>query len=165
MDLPKLFRHYLQLQKASPVTVKNYVADINHFLTWLNQETGIRHQVAGKAISDLFTLETIEEYKSDLLDDDTPPATINRRLSALRKFGRFSQSQGWIEDNEALKVKNISQTHLRGARSSHLGGGRRDSSEVLRGFQKRLEKEKASKLTIKNYLSDLRHFLGWLEAS
>jgi site-specific recombinase XerD len=145
MTLPEIFKNYLKIQKVSPITVKNYLADINHFLSWLAKKTGIKHQVVGKAIFGLFTKETLEEYKTDQLSENTPLSTTNRRLSTLRKFGRFGKAQGWLI--EIPKVENITSTL------------------VLSKFQKHLEKEKVSPLTIKNYLSDLRHFLGWLEAS
>ena len=34
---------------------------------------------------------------------------------------------------------------------------------TLAHFQKHLESEEVSKNTIKNYISDVRHFLNWLE--
>jgi len=37
------------------------------------------------------------------------------------------------------------------------------SKEILDEFKNYLKQEKASQITIKNYLSDLRHFLNWLE--
>lgn len=151
MNLPEFFKLYLTTQKISSVTAKNYLTDINHFLFWLAQKTGIHHQIAGKAIFGLFTQETIEEYKSDLLQSRIPLSTINRRLSALRKFGQFGKFQGWISENPAIKVANTQFTS--------------DGEVLLTDFQKHLAREKISPVTIKNYLSDLRHFLGWLEAS
>lgn len=154
MYLPEFFKNYLKIQKVSPITIKNYLADINHFFNWLEEKTGIHHQIAGKAIFGLFTQETIEEYKSDQVPN-TPLATINRRLSALRKFGQFGKSQGWISENPAIKVANTQFTSEES----------KPTSGVLANFQKHLAREKVSPLTIKNYLSDLRHFLGWLEAT
>lgn len=162
MTLTELFRHYLKTQKASSATIKNYVADANNFLDWFNRKTGIKHQIAGQAIFSLFTRESIEEYKADLLKD-TPFSTINRRLSALRKFGSFAQSRGWARNNPALKVKNVLS-----AKKIYPGGTppiRQATSGVLKNFQKHLKQEKISQITIKNYLSDLRHFLAWLEVS
>lgn len=152
MNLPNLFKIYLKTQGASPNTLRNYIVDINHFFTWLGQKTGIHHQVAGQAIFKLFTQETIGEYKTDLLTEKTPPSTINRRLSTLRKFSQFSQEQGWLETNPTSKIKNISQQETKSP-----------AEKVLKNFRNYLEQEKASPLTIKNYLSDLRHFLAWLE--
>jgi len=109
----------------------------------------------GKAIFGLFTKETLEEYKKDLRQSRTPLSTINRRLSALRKFGQFGLKQGWLTENPARQVAN----------SQSLANNSNSSFEILESFQKQLEKEKVSPLTIKNYLSDLRHFLSWLKAS
>ncbi len=157
MTLPELFKLYLQIQKVSPVTVKNYVVDVNHFLEWLTQKTGIKHQIVGKAIFGLFTEETLNEYKTDLLQSRTPLSTLNRRLSALRKFGQFGLQQGWLTENPANKIAN--------ADSGSLSKNKDQNVKVLLEFQKQLEKEKISPLTTKNYLSDLKHFLGWLESS
>ena len=162
MNLPELFKNYLKVQRVSAVTAKNYLADINQFLQWLAQKTGIKHQIAGKAIFGLFTAETIEEYKTDQLLQHTPLSTINRRLSALRKFGQFGKERGWITDNPASKIANLHLREEQKTPDSTSDGGRMDSSEVLTDFQKHLEKERVSQITIKNYLSDLRHFLGWL---
>lgn len=150
MNLPETFKTYLKTQTVSKATIKNYVMDVNHFLDWLYQKTGIQPQVADQSIFNLFTPEILKEYQADLLTSKTPPSTINRRFSALRKFGQFGLYLGGLTQNPALKVKNITP-------STHLGG-------ILGGFQKSLETEKISPLTIKNYLSDLRHFLAWLEA-
>jgi len=153
MFLPEFFKNYLQIQKASPVTIKNYLVDINHFLEWLAQKTGVKHQIVGKAIFGLFTEETLNEYKADQLKQKIPLVTLNRRLSSLRKFGQFGKSQGWLQKNPAEKVTNIQSTSKES----------KPTFEVLANFQKQLQKEKVSPLTIKNYLSDLRHFLSWLE--
>ncbi|MBM3205812.1 hypothetical protein FJZ41_03135 [Candidatus Shapirobacteria bacterium] len=154
MSLPELFKNYLIVKKTSLVTAKNYLVDINHFLGWLAQKTGVKHQIVGKAIFGLFTLETIEEYKNDLLEENTPLSTLNRRLSALRKFGKFGQEQGWLTENPMLHIGNLTPNELISHQSS--------SEQILQNFKHQLEKEKASPLTIKNYLSDLRHFLNWL---
>lgn len=155
MSLPEFFKNYLKIQKVSPITIKNYLADVNHFLEWLAQKTGIRYQIAGKAIFGLFTQETIEEYKTDQIAN-TPRSTINRRLSALRKFGQFGKSQEWISENPANKVANAQFTSEESKPTSEV---------LLEKFQRHLTQDGISPITIKNYLSDLRHFLGWLKAT
>ncbi len=150
MNLPELFKNYLKTQKVSSVTIKNYVADINNFFNWLEKKTQIKYQVAGTAVLGLFTKETIEEYKND---QDAPLSTINRRLSALRKFGSFIQAQGWINNNPALEITNSENQKIR----------KEIPKDILIDFKQDLEKENISAVTIKNYLSDLRHFLSWLK--
>ena len=172
MDLPSFFRTYLISQGCSPLTVKNYLSDVKNFFDWLAAKTGIRYQVAGKAIFGIFTKETILEYQQDLLTAKTPRSTINRHLSALRKLGEFARNQGWLSENPAAKIGNISarQYHLPGrsrlgAQDSQTKGALPDWTEILGEFRDYLEREKTNPLTIKNYLSDLRHFLGWLEGN
>ena len=149
MNLPELFKNYLKTQKVSSVTIKNYVADINNFFNWLERKTQIKYQVAGTAVFGLFTKETIEEYKKD---QTAPLSTVNRRLSALRKFGSFIQSQGWINNNPASQITN-SEREIK----------KKASKDILNDFKQDLKEENISAVTIKNYMSDLRHFLGWLK--
>ena len=141
INLPESFRNHLKTQKVSSATVKNYVADVNHFLKWFKS----CHQTTGQNIFRSFTDKTLTQYRKHLLKNNSPLSTINRRFSALRKFGQFAQSKGWLKKNPALKIKN--------------------EAGVIVKFKKHLEKEKVSPITIKNYLSDVRHFLAWLEAS
>jgi len=165
MDLPKFFKLYLISQGYSSITVKNYLSDVKNFFDWLAQKTDIHYQVAGKAIFGIFTKETILEYQQDLLSAKTPPSTINRHLSALRKLGQFAHSQGWLSENPAVKISNV--TSKVGIIEFQLEDSQinfsKTESQILNEFRRYLEKEKTSPLTIKNYLSDLRHFLGWLE--
>jgi len=156
MNLPKNFRIYLQIQGASLATIKNYLSDFNQFLNWLYQTTGISHRIAGKSIFGLFTQETLEEYQSYLVQKNIPASSVNRRFSTLRKLGRFAQEQGWIEENAAEKIRNVQKKD-----SQKQATG----EQILGEFKKHLEEEKVSQLTIKNYLSDLRHFLTWLEVA
>jgi len=173
MDLPRFFRTHLISQGCSSLTVKNYLSDVKNFFDWLAQKTGIHYQVVGEAIFGIFTQETILEYQQDLLTAKTPSSTINRHLSALRKLGEFARNQGWLLENPAAKIGNVT------AKQYRFSGGDRLPAEVsvqtkgalpewtilLDDFRNYLEKEKTNPLTIKNYLSDLRHFLAWLEGN
>ena len=166
MDLPKFFKLYLISQGCSPLTVKNYLSDIKNFFDWLAQKTGVHYQIAGKAVFGIFTKETILEYQQDLLSAKTPPSTINRHLSALRKLGQFARNQGWLSENPAVKISNVTkdQTGV-GLHKGNQIDSSKAANQLLNEFRRYLEKEKTSPLTIKNYLSDLRHFLGWLEGN
>ena len=152
MNLPNQFRAFLISQQLSSSTVKNYVADINHFLDWLRDNKGIEHQAANEGIFALFTIQTIQEYQQSLITAKTPTSTIKRHVSALRKFGQFAQSNNWLKTNPALKINPLSP--LKAANNLE---------KILQEFKAFLKKEKVSPLTRKNYMSDLRHFLVWLE--
>jgi len=158
MLLPEIFKNYLIIRKTSPVTAKNYLGDVNHFLNWLAKETGVKYQIVGKAIFGLFTEETLNQYKNNLLICKTPLSTLNRRLSALRKFGDFGKEQEWLKENPAEKIANATKSDL-----VFTTTNKQSNDAILKKFSLHLEKEKVSPLTLKNYLSDLKHFLEWLE--
>ncbi len=159
-DLPQKFALYLKSQGVSPVTTKNYLSDLNHFLAWLmltlKKNLILFNPDEPTSIVAQFTPQTISSYKSFLLGNKTPVKTVNRRLSTLRKFGQFCASQAWLKTNPAKEVGNVSLTKAKNQKPK--------TEQIVYQFKEHLEKEKVSSITIKNYLSDLRHFLGWIEA-
>ena len=144
MSLPDQFKEYLRKQKAQPATIKNYVADVKHFFTWV-----------GSDLLTFFTKHNLTLYRSFLLSQKTPLSTLNRRLSSLRKFGTFALSLGLINENPASLIDNVTVVSDHEAISS--------TDKLLFRFAISLKKNGVSQITIKNYLSDLRHFFGWLE--
>ena len=153
ITLPNQYRVYLQSHKCSGVTVRNYVADLNHFFNWLYQKTQISHEVAGLGTLKLFNAETLQEYQHDSVQAQTPPATINRRQASLRKFAEFALNQGWLAVNPTVKMSNID------TQDSPL-----TASNLLQKFSKYLQKEHISPISIKNYVADTKHFINWLDS-
>lgn len=109
-NLQASFRNYLLAEIKSPFTIKNYLSDFRHFTAWLlfiidssalqtNQEN----------LVDFINDQTIKDYKEYLVRNRIPLKTINRRLSTLRKFCTFCIKQGWMSENLAKKVTNISK--------------------------------------------------------
>ena len=107
------FSTYLIKQNASEVTRKNYLMDIRNFFKWLN--TCITNgsvtllENTEKPLARI-TTEIIETFKRSLITSQTPVATINRRLSALRMFFQFAQIDQKITENPMTLVRNISRT-------------------------------------------------------
>ncbi|MBI5449490.1 site-specific integrase [Candidatus Gottesmanbacteria bacterium] len=149
------FSQFLFERGASGKTQKNYISDINHFLSWTVltiQAHNIPLPTTHTELINLITPHIMEQYKHFLLANHIPAATTNRRLSALRTFGAFCQSQGWWADNPANILINV-PIEKRTADPT---------SELLQAFRADLAREGASKVTIKNYTSDIRQFLHWL---
>jgi len=97
------------------------------------------------------TANDIVEYRSYLTTNNIPHKTINRRLSTVRRFCSFCISQGWMKENPAKKILNISNV-----------GAIHESSrqnDILQKFQSDLEKEKLDQPVITSYLDDIRDFL------
>jgi integrase/recombinase XerC len=58
------------------------------------------------------TAREFERYREHLIQaTDQSPATINRRLQALRVFGRFLLEQGYAQENPARHLQLIANEH------------------------------------------------------
>jgi site-specific recombinase XerD len=140
--LAQLFKKYLTNKKLSKVTVKNYISDLHHFFEW-------------SAKNDLknTSRQTFSLYKKHLLVTHTPSKTINRYLSTLRSYGEFLQAKGITLINPAEELKNpATNTEKQPEKTQAL----------LNNFKKSLKQEDLSKTTIKNYLSDVNQFVGFI---
>lgn len=154
--LPKAFKNYLVVEGHSPVTTRNYISDLNHFLAWfelrLRGRNHLVYQNEIENISSYFTPQTVEDYKNFLINNKLPITTTNRRLSTLRAFAKFCLLQNWIFKNPTKEIKNQAKKTDQ-------------TREILIKFRRSLEKEGISSNSIKNYLSDIGSFLTWLEVS
>lgn len=145
--LTELFARFLRANGASTKTIKNYVHDLNHFLGWVDDKTTSQESV--EAFVQSIHASTIESYKNAQRVEKIPAATLNRRLSSLRMFFRACIDSGFIKANPTQDIANVSQ----------------DKSVVLilENFCTDLQRDGASKSTIRNYLADIKHFLTWIE--
>lgn len=90
-DLADVFIAYLRFERsASPRTVRCYAEDINHFLSFLEQE-----EVAFPGQLDYLVLR---HYLSKLHAKQYQRRTVARKLSAIRTFLRFLYREGELTD-------------------------------------------------------------------
>jgi len=156
-----LFKKYLLAENVSTPTLKNYLSDFRHFSGWFAFyiKNHISHPSvsvtldAFPLISTYLTIEVVSDYKLYLIENSLPLRTINRRLSAIRKFCSFCISQGWLKQNPAKKVTNIINTNneITLPESSYDG--------ILKQFQSHLMSMNIDHITITNYLNDVRELL------
>src|SRR5207248_4497787 len=90
----------LYRQEASPNTIRNYQADLAGFARWYTE-------TQGEAFSAVVVTPTdIRDYKAHLVTVlHRTPATINRRLAALRKFFGWAKGDGRIRELPTESVK------------------------------------------------------------
>lgn len=150
--LNNAFIAHLSSSGASPKTVKNYISDLHHFLSWA--WTAIDRQNVDEYKSFLLQLtgQIIKKYVDRMTEEQVAAATINRRLSSLRMFFTCCTHKGWINDQPMDHIANVK-----------IDRTKRPGSDYLREFQTYLTNEGLSKVTRKNYVSDVRHFLLWIE--
>ena len=90
----KQFNNYLYSSNASAVTIKNYVLDVNQFLNWakhVSNDTDLFAKI------DSFMLD---EYKNRLVNEaHLSPLSVNRKLSALRKYISWASDKGIIKNH------------------------------------------------------------------
>lgn len=150
------FLNYLSSLGISPKSFKNYKSDIFNFTDWLISKAktwGVLAETLTDTIPFL-NKDLALEYKNYLLKNKIPSKTINRRLSTLRHLAKFFLLSSILDFDFMDEINNVTSGEtFRPGKYEHL----------VQGFSEHLVSEKASHNTIKNYLSDIKHFISWLE--
>jgi site-specific recombinase XerD len=107
-DFPALleaFKQSLHAEDASKNTASAYLSDLAHFASWYAQTTGV-FQI------DEITPIDIRAYREFLQEQAPPsaPATINRRLAALRRFFSWAKEEHLIESQPTEHISNVEIT-------------------------------------------------------
>jgi integrase/recombinase XerC len=103
------YQDYLTRVGKSLHTVKAYSNDLTSFVRWWEQTIG--KDFDPRAVDP----RDIQEYKGYLMRQGLTPATINRRLIALRGFFRWAKQEGLAEENpfdiiEKVLIKQQQET-------------------------------------------------------
>jgi site-specific recombinase XerD len=114
-NLEANFREFLISEAVSPITLKNYLSDLRHFLGWysfhLSSKSIIVSSEQNNSLHEYLShlnLSLVLDYRKYLETNNVPTKSINRRLSTLRKFCTFCISQGWLKTNPAKEISNNS---------------------------------------------------------
>lgn len=156
-SIKKDFFKYLNNLGISAKSHKNYRSDISHFTNWIINKVksfGSYSQNLTDTIPFL-SHDVAVEYKNDMASDASAIKTANRRLSTLRHFARFLVTTQIVDSNFMDGIENITSAPKANTNSEH---------PMLSEFRNHLEAQNVSKNTMKNYLSDIRQFLAWLES-
>ena len=155
-DHPWLGRFRSDLERAdlAPATVEGYLKDIRLFLHWQAREDEFPTLSEGELIA----------YRPHLTGQcRLRPATVNRRLEALRRLCRWARAEGGLKDDIAGTVKPVrvernrqpvgltgTEVHglLRAAGTSGHGHARRDYALVQLLVQSGLRVGEASALRL-----------------
>src|SRR3954453_11309839 len=107
-DLDQLvdrFLQDLQRQETSPQTRRAYQLDLLHFATWFARTVG--EGFSPEAV----TPTDIRDYRSYLINvDKRQPATVNRRLAALRRFFQWAKASGRVKELPTDNVKGVASS-------------------------------------------------------
>src|SRR3954452_18465122 len=99
------FLHDLERQETSPNTRRSYQLDLLHFASWFAR-------TAGEGFSpEAVTPTDVREYRGYLLNvEKRQPATVNRRLAALRRFFQWAKASGLVKELPTDNVKGVASS-------------------------------------------------------
>jgi integrase/recombinase XerC len=94
------FHERLTSEDLSPVTVRGYLYDLNHFRSWLTEIHG-----SEPALEQLLTVD-VAAYRQYLVDVKRLKASsVNRRIQAVKKLFSWVHSGGFVGENPAKNVR------------------------------------------------------------
>jgi len=155
-DLIKSFENYLlNSTRISKKSLKYYRSDLSHFIGWLFlkiKTLGILADDFNQAIPFL-SYDLLKKYKSYLISNKVALKTINRRLSTLRHFSKYLVLNDLLQFDFMDKIQNVKKQD-----SNIL------QNDLTKEFSKFLKSQKVSQSTSKNYISDIKQFISWINS-
>src|SRR6059058_6693871 len=104
-DVDQLVGRFLQdleRQETAPKTRSSYRLDLLHFAAWFARTVG--EGFSPEAV----TPTDVRDYRSFLITvEKRQPATVNRRLAALRRFFQWAKAMGLAKDLPTDNVKGV----------------------------------------------------------
>src|SRR6266705_1990299 len=104
-DVDQLVERFLQdleRQETSPKTRSSYRLDLLHFASWFARTVG--ESFSPEAV----TPTDVREYRGYLQNvEKRQPATVNRRLAALRRFFQWAKAMGLAKELPTENVKGV----------------------------------------------------------
>src|SRR6266542_3545270 len=104
-QLVERFLKDLERQETSPKTRVSYRLDLLHFAAWFARTVG--ESFSPEAI----TPRDVREYRGYLINvEKRQPATVNRRLAALRRFFQWAKATGLAKELPTENVKGVASS-------------------------------------------------------
>lgn len=96
------FEKYMNDLDLSALTVRGYLADLQHFSRWFEQTNGEVLTVTRITPTD------VKEYKHFLVNTEQRKAsTVNRRLAAIASLAKWARKTGQIQNDPTENIKGV----------------------------------------------------------
>jgi len=126
MDFLTTFAENLKAEGLSENTLGSYLSDLRRFAQWFEETNG--EAFKPEAITPI----DVGEYKSYLQTiKGFKPATVNRRLAAIKHLCRWARGQKLIEENPASEIKGVPS-----AKTAPKALTRREAAHLVRMAQR-----------------------------
>ena len=101
------FLEELRRQQLAHYTIENYASDLRVFSRYFLGSTGEEFQAARITPTD------VRDFKAHLITvEQRSPATVNRRIYALRKFFHWAIAAGLAKEDPTAVVKGVQSTPI-----------------------------------------------------
>ncbi len=117
----------------SPRTVSSYRHDLKMFFRWFEPSRKVD-------IAELSAIDLINYRRHMVKDQGLRPATVNRRIQALRSFCRWARREGLLDEDPSVEVKPLRTVPRRrpmGLSESEVHGLLRAAGQGGQGLSKR----------------------------
>lgn len=154
----KTYSVYLQTLSVAANTARNYLSDVEQFLSWLVEELSRRNLHFRTNLYDLLyhlTFQELDTYVNHLQTEGLTVNTVNRKIASLKNYLTFSFHQGWTNGNFSKHLKFLKKDNHESLSIQTL----------LSDYEEELRREGLSLISRRNYLSDVQQFLSWLQRS
>jgi integrase/recombinase XerD len=95
----------LERQETAQKTRVNYASDLRHVAAWFQRTLGEEFRAVAVTPTD------IRDYRSYLMTvEGRKPATVNRRLAALRRFFGWARGRDYIKEDPTDAVKGVASS-------------------------------------------------------
>lgn len=146
MDLTSQFRSWLVSRRYSSSTVKNYIADLGKYLSFVSRLTSENTPVV------IFSTSLISQYILSLRGKNNS----QRYLASLSLFCQFAADQHLVSANPfPIALNSIANPD---------SVPQVEISNLIDLFRSYLVKNQISPITIKNYISDLHQYIYWFNS-
>jgi site-specific recombinase XerD len=99
--IAEAFQTFLTEQGKHLNTIRSYGNDLRQFFTWCRSTFGNELDLATLTRSD------VQDFRAFLLTRNASPASVNRKVTALRQFFEFCISRGLIAANPASEIGGV----------------------------------------------------------
>jgi len=97
------FEEYLTNLDKAQKTIAGYLRDMRLFAEWFQQTNS--EPLSPQALTKI----DARQYRQHLLNEKARPATINRKLAALRAYSDWAKASGQVEYSLVNGIKNVAE--------------------------------------------------------
>ncbi|MCZ7554847.1 MAG: tyrosine-type recombinase/integrase [Bacteroidia bacterium] len=95
------FQTYLAEHGKHLNTIRSYGNDLRQFFTWCRSTFGSELDLS------MLTRSDVQDFRAFLLTRNASPASVNRKVTALRQFFEFCRNRDFISSNPASNIGGV----------------------------------------------------------